>query len=106
MNTATATIILLYVAAGLLAILLAPIYVANQLTLFENPENPVNILYLMLTIVLVFIIILIIVKLRLEILFKGLFYFSAFMVLTITISVILPDSPFWLAVAVLASVSI
>ncbi|MEM2688034.1 MAG: presenilin family intramembrane aspartyl protease PSH [Thermoproteota archaeon] len=106
MNTATATIILLYVAAGLLAILLAPIYVANQLTLFENPENPVNIIYLMLTIVLVFIIILIIVKLRLEILFKGLFYFSAFMVLTITISVILPDSPFWLAVAVLASVSI
>ncbi|MEM3660113.1 MAG: presenilin family intramembrane aspartyl protease PSH [Thermoproteota archaeon] len=106
LNTATAIIILLYVAAGLLAILLAPIYVANQLTLFENPENPVNILYLMLTIVLVFIIILIIVKLRLEILFKGLFYFSAFTVLTITISVILPNSPFWLAVAVLTSVSI
>ncbi|MBO3808579.1 MAG: hypothetical protein FGF50_03170 [Candidatus Brockarchaeota archaeon] len=106
MNTAAVTIMLLYVATGLLALLLAPLYVVNQLTLFENPENPVNILYLMLTIVAVFIIILIIVRLRLEILFKGLFYFSAFTVLTITISVILPDSTVWLGVSILASASI
>ncbi|MBO3833212.1 MAG: hypothetical protein FGF51_07540 [Candidatus Brockarchaeota archaeon] len=106
MNTAAVTIMLLYVATGLLALLLAPVYVVNQLTLFENPENPVNILYLMLTIVAVFIIILIIVRLRLEILFKGLFYFSAFTVLTITISVILPDSTVWLGVSILASASI
>ncbi len=97
---------LLYVATGLLALLFAPLYVANQLTLFENPENPVNIVYLMLTIVAVFIIILVIARLRLEILFKGLFYFSAFTVLTITISVILPDSIVWLGISVLASASI
>ncbi|MEM2929851.1 MAG: presenilin family intramembrane aspartyl protease PSH [Thermoproteota archaeon] len=106
MNTAAVTIMLLYVATGLLALLLAPLYVVNQLTLFENPENPVNILYVMLTIVTVFIIILLIAKLRLEILFKGLFYFSAFTVLTITISVILPDSIVWLGVSVFASASI
>ena len=106
MNTAAVTIVLLYVAAGLLALLFAPLYVANQLTLFENPENPVNILYLMLTIVAVFIIILVITRLRLEVLFKGLFYFSAFTVLTITISVILPDSVVWLGVSALASASI
>jgi len=106
LNTAAVTIVLIYVAAGLLALLFAPLYVANQLTLFENPENPVNILYLMLTIVAVFIIILVIAKLRLEVLFKGLFYFSAFTVLTITISVILPDSVVWLGVSVLASASI
>jgi len=106
LNTASVTIILLYVAAGLLSLLLAPLYVTNQLTLFENPENPINILYLMFSVVVVFIIVLIIVKLRLEILFKGLFYFSTFTVLTITISIILPDSLIWLAVSVLASVSI
>lgn len=106
MNTASITIVLLYVAAGLLSLLLAPLYVANQLTLFENPENPVNILYLMFSVVAVFIIVLIIAKLRLEILFKGLFYFSTFTVLTTTISIMLPDSLIWLAVSVLASVSI
>ena len=106
MNKAAVTIVLLYLAAGLLALLFAPLYVANQLTLFENPENPVNILYLMLTIVAVFIIILVITRLRLEVLFKGLFYFSAFTVLTITISVILPDSVVWLGVSALASASI
>lgn len=106
MNMASVTIVLLYVATGLLALLLAPLYVVNQLTLFENPENPVNILYLMLTVVVVFIIVLVIAKLRLEILFKGLFYFSAFTVLTITISVILPDSIVWLGVSALTSLSI
>ncbi|NHV99887.1 MAG: hypothetical protein HA496_09675 [Thaumarchaeota archaeon] len=103
---ATVTLILLYVATGLLALLLAPLYVANQLTLFENPENPANILYLMFSIIAVFIIVLIIVRLRLETLFKGLFYFSAITVLTITISIILPDSLLWLTVSLLASVSI
>jgi len=106
LNTASVTIILLYVATGLLALLLAPLYVVNQLTLFENPENPFNILYLMFTIVAVFIMVLVIAKLRLEILFKGLFYFSAFTVLTIVISVILPDSTVWLGISALTSVSI
>jgi presenilin-like A22 family membrane protease len=106
LNTASVTIILLYVATGLLALLLAPLYVVNQLTLFENPENPFNILYLMFIIVAVFIMVLVIAKLRLEILFKGLFYFSAFTVLTIVISVILPDSTVWLGISALTSVSI
>lgn len=105
LNKALVTIMLLYAVTGLLALLLAPLYVVNQLILFENPENPLNVLYLILTVVVVFIIILVIAKLRLEILFRGLFYFSAFTVLTISISVILPNS-LWPGLSVIASFSI
>lgn len=106
MNITVVSIVLLYIVAGALSLILAPLYVDNQLTLFENPENPLNILYLMFSIIVVLIIVIIISRLRLEILLKGLFYFSTFTVLSITISMIFPDSLIWLIVSVAASISI
>jgi presenilin-like A22 family membrane protease len=104
LNIAVVSVVLLYVVAGSLSLILAPLYVVNQLTLFENPENPFNILYLMFSIIVVLVIVIIISRLRLEILLKGLFYFSAFTVLSITISMILPDSLIWLMLSVAASI--
>ncbi|MEM2088200.1 MAG: presenilin family intramembrane aspartyl protease PSH [Thermoproteota archaeon] len=106
LNIAVVSIVLLYIIAGALSLILAPLYVVNQLTLFENPENPFNILYLMFSIILVFIMVIIISRLRLETLLKGLFYFSTFTVLSITMSIIFPDSWVWLIVSVAASISI
>lgn len=106
MNIAVVSVVLLYIVAGSLSLILAPLYVVNQLILFENPENPFNILYLMFSIILVLIIVIIISRLRLEILLKGLFYFSAFTVLSITVSIILPDSLIWLMVSISVSASI
>ncbi|MGQ9691840.1 MAG: presenilin family intramembrane aspartyl protease, partial [Thermoproteota archaeon] len=88
-STAAVIIVILYAIAGFLAILLAPLYIINELILFESPENPFNILLTMFSVIVVFIIIMVIVKLRLELLLKGLFYFSAFIVLFITISVLI-----------------
>ncbi|MGQ9597189.1 MAG: presenilin family intramembrane aspartyl protease PSH [Thermoproteota archaeon] len=98
-------IVVLYVVTGILSIALAPLYTINELILFENPENPLNILYLMFSIIAVFILVMLIVRLRLETLLKGLFYFSAFTVLLITISMIFPDSLIWLAASSLISAS-
>ncbi|MEM2350945.1 MAG: presenilin family intramembrane aspartyl protease PSH [Thermoproteota archaeon] len=106
MNTAALVIILLYIAAGLLSLVLAPLYVVNELTLFENPENPMNILLLMLSIIIVFVIVMVIVRFKLEIVLKGLFYFSAFTVLFVTISIIISDSLFSIIVATSLSASI
>jgi presenilin-like A22 family membrane protease len=60
----------------------------------------------MFSIIVVLVIVIIISRLRLEILLKGLFYFSAFTVLSITISMIMPNSLIWLIVSVAASISI
>lgn len=106
MDTAVLVIVLLYVAAGLLSLVLAPLYVINELTLFENPENPVNVLFLMLSIIIVFVVVMVIVKLKLEVVLKGLFYFSAFTVLFVTISILIPESPFSITVTALSSASI
>ncbi len=106
LNLAALTIVVLYAVAGLLSLMLAPLYVINELTLFENPENPMNVIYLMFSVIIVFAIVMVIVKLRLEAVIKGLFYFSAFTVLFVTISILLPDSIFSIAISIVVSVSI
>jgi len=106
LNTAALVIVLLYVAAGILSLILAPLYVVNELTLFENPENPMNVLFLMFSIIIVFVVVMIIVKLKLEVILKGLFYFSAFTVLFVTISILIPNFPFSIIIAALFSASI
>jgi presenilin-like A22 family membrane protease len=105
LNIAAITIVVLYATAGFLSLALAPLYVVNQLTLFENPENPVNALYLMFSVVVVFIIVILIIRLGLETILKGLFYFSTFTVLFITIGILLPDSPTSLLVSIVISAS-
>lgn len=106
LNVAALTIVLLYAVAGLLSLVLAPLYVFNELALFENPDNPVNVVYLMFSVIIVFAIVIVIVKLRLEAVLKGLFYFSAFTVLFVTISILIPDSMFSIAISIAVSVSV
>ncbi|MDW8033907.1 MAG: presenilin family intramembrane aspartyl protease PSH [Nitrososphaerota archaeon] len=106
MNIATLTIVVLYITAGLISLGLAPLYVVNELTLFENPENPMNALFLIFSVIIVFVIVMIIAKFGFEVVLKGLFYFSAFTVLFVTISILIPDSLFSIIVAMVFSVSI
>jgi len=106
LDKASFVIIVLYAIAGILSLALAPLYIRNELMLFEDPGNPINIFYLMFSVIIVFLVVMILSRLRLEVVLKGMFYFSAFTVLFVTISILFPDSTLSLLIAIVFSTSI